>query len=152
LIEPLGIYQLMLVGAGILMGQLWLTNCINSRKQKPQTSVAAEPAAPWGGSSRTNAFAMVLRTRYLLLIALMMMVLNLVNTMGEYILGSMVKDAADAWVSSGQADGLTEGEVIGEFYSKFFTLVNVFAILLQLFVASRAVKHLGVPVAVMICR
>ena len=39
-----------------------------------------------------------------------------------------------------QASGLTEGQLIGDFYSKYFTLVNVLGLLLQLFVVSRIVK------------
>ena len=90
---------------------------------------------------------MVFRTRYLLLMALMLMLVNWVNTTGEYILGSIVKDTADAtWSPTGQAGGLTEGQLIGDFYSKYFTLVNVLGLLLQLFVVSRVVKHLGVSV------
>ena len=37
---------------------------------------------------------MVFKTRYLLLMAFMLLFLNTVNTTGEYILGSIVKDAA----------------------------------------------------------
>ena len=53
-------------------------------------------------------------------------------------------------VAAGQANGLTEGQLIGDFYSKYFTLVNVLGLLLQLFVVSRVVKYLGMPWAVMI--
>ena len=93
---------------------------------------------------------MVFRTRYLLLIALMLMLVNWVNTTGEYILGSIVKDTAVQLIADGQNHGLTEAQLIGDFYSKYFTLVNVFGLLLQLFVVSRIVKHLGMAWAVMI--
>ena len=63
-------------------------------------------------------FALVFRTRYLLLMALMLMVLNLVNTTGEYILGSIVKQTADGHGRGGQYGGLNEGQLIGQFYSK----------------------------------
>jgi AAA family ATP:ADP antiporter len=97
-----------------------------------------------------NAFAIVFRTRYLLLLGLMLMLLNWVNTTGEYILGSIVEHTASELVRTGQARGLTEGALIGDFYSKYFTLVNVCGLLLQLFVVSRVVKHLGVHWAVMV--
>jgi AAA family ATP:ADP antiporter len=149
LIEPLGVYQLMLVGALILGLQLMITNRVDrreaGRRVKPVQQATATPAKP-----QTNAFAMVFRTRYLLLMALMLMLLNWVNTTGEYILGSIVKDAASQMIATGQAGGLTEGQLIGDFYSKYFTAVNVLGLLLQLFVVSRIVKHLGVPWAVMI--
>jgi AAA family ATP:ADP antiporter len=53
-------------------------------------------------------------------------------------------------IADGQAGGLSEGQLIGDFYSKYFTAVNVLGLLLQLFVVSRIVKHLGIPWAVMI--
>ena len=65
-----------------------------ARKRTPPAGggqVSAPTAAKPSGS---NAFAMVFRTRYLLLIALMLMLVNWVNTTGEYILGSIVKDTA----------------------------------------------------------
>ena len=147
LIEPLGIYQLMLVGAGILVAQLLITNQVDRREAGRARPGAAAPVHKTSG---TNAFAMVFRTRYLLLMALMLMLLNWANTTGEYILGSIVKHTAGEMIASGQANGLTEGQLIGDFYSKYFTAVNVLGLLLQLFVVSRVVKYLGVPWAVMI--
>jgi AAA family ATP:ADP antiporter len=151
LIEPIGVYQLMLVGAAILVGQLWLTNYVNRReRERERRRPAARASAPVHKAAGTSAFGMVFRTRYLLLMALMLMLVNWVNTTGEYILGSLVQHTAEQRIAAGQAGGLTEGQIIGDFYSKYFTLVNVFGLLLQLFVVSRVVKYLGVPIAVMI--
>jgi AAA family ATP:ADP antiporter len=149
LIEPLGVYQLMIVGAAVLLGQLLITNRID-RRESSRARPQAAAGAPERKKSGTNAFAMVFRSRYLLLMAIMLMLLNWVNTTGEYILGSIVKDTATGMIASGEAGGLTEGQIIGNFYSKYFSLVNILGLLLQLFVVSRVVKHLGVPWAVMI--
>ena len=71
LIEPFGVLQLMLLGAGVLGLQLLLTNYIDrvERGRRPpgrrRRRSSAAPAA--------NAFAMVFQTRYLLLMALMLM-------------------------------------------------------------------------------
>src|SRR5687768_3673510 len=91
-----------------------------------------------------------MQTRFLLLMGVMLMLMNLVNTTGEYILGSLVKETAGAMVAEGRSSGLSEEQLIGDFYSKFFTIVNVAGLLMQLFVVSRLVKYLGVPTAVMI--
>ena len=53
-------------------------------------------------------------------------------------------------MASGTAGGLTEGQIIGDFYSKYFTYVNVLSLILQLFLVSRIVKYLGIKWAVMI--
>ena len=146
LIEPFGVLQLMLLGAGVLVLQLLLTNYVDriERGRRPRAARKAQ------ATGHVNAFAMVFQTRYLLLIGLMLMMLNWINTTGEYILGSIVKDTASAMIAAGDAPGLDEGQVIGDFYAKYFTLVNVVGLFLQLFVVSRIVKHFGVAWAVMV--
>ncbi len=148
LIEPFGVLQLMLLGAGVLGLQLLLTNHIDRRERTRRTPAA--PATRVKAGPAQNAFAMVFRTRYLLLMALLMLTINWVNTTGEYILGSIVKEQASAMVAAGTAGGLSEGQIIGDFYAKFFTLANLTGLLLQLFVVSRIIRHGGVAVAVMI--
>jgi ATP:ADP antiporter, AAA family len=154
LIEPIGVYQLMLVGAAILVAQLVLTNYVNVRAgggSKAAATTAAPAAAPAPPkTSGSNAFSLVMKTRYLLLMGLLLMLLNWVNTTGEYILGSIVKDTVSQTIASGNAAGLSPEQLIGDFYSKYFTYVNALGLLLQLFVVSRVVKYLGVPKAVMI--
>jgi AAA family ATP:ADP antiporter len=146
LIEPIGVLQLMLLGAGVLAVQLLLTNHIDRIERGRRPSVAKKVQA----GPPVNAFAMVFRTRYLLLIGLMLMLLNWINTTGEYILGSIVKENAVAMIAAGDAPGLTEGQIIGDFYAKYFSMVNGLGLFLQLFVVSRIVKHAGVAWAVMI--
>jgi ATP:ADP antiporter, AAA family len=152
LIDTIGVYELMLVGAAVLIGQLLITNVIDRREVSRRTAKApaAAAAAKPAKTSGTNGFRMVFQTKYLLLMALMLMLLNWVNTTGEYILGSIVKEQAVKMIADGQANGLSEGQLIGDFYSKYFTAVNVLGLLLQLFVVSRIVKYLGIPWAVMI--
>ena len=157
LIEPFGVYQLMLVGAALLVGQLVLTNYINRREAggAKTTAVAATRMAPQTAqappkTSGANAFSLVLRTRYLLLMALMLMLLNWVNTTGEYILGRTVTENVLKTIAAGKAGGLSEEQLIGGFYSRYFTYVNALGLILQLFVVSRVVKYLGVSKAVMI--
>jgi len=61
-----------------------------------------------------------------------------------------VKDTVLDTIASGKAAGLSPEQLIGNFYSKYFTYVNALGLLLQLFVVSRVVKYLGVSRAVMI--
>ena len=153
LIAPLGVYELMLVAAGILALSLLLTNGVDRRERArrreaaPSTAVAAEADEPLKGR---GAFALVFRTRYLVLIALLMLVLNWVNTTGEYILGRTVVAAAEQALASGGAGGLSKEQLIGAFYADFFTVVNIVGLLLQLFVVSRVLKYFGVGVAILV--
>jgi AAA family ATP:ADP antiporter len=150
LIEPLGINLLLLFGAALLGGQVLLTNWIDRRERARRARRVAPVAAPVTRGAGTNAFAMVFRTRYLLLIAIMLLLLNWVNTTGEYILGSIVEEAASGMVAAAEPGAISKEQVIGEFYSTYFLMVNVLGLVLQLFVVSRVVKYCGVRWAVMI--
>jgi ATP:ADP antiporter, AAA family len=149
LIEPLGVNLLLLLGGAILIGQAVLTNVIDRRERERRAARASAPKAAVQAPSGGNAFAMVFKTRYLLLIALMLMLLNWVNTTGEYILGSIVERAAADAIAAGQAT-LSKEQIIGAFYSRYFLMVNVLGLVMQLFLVSRIVKFLGVGWAVMI--
>ena len=103
LIEPFGVLQLMLIGAGVLALQLLLTNYIDRVERGRRTP---EPRAKKvSGAPAQNAFAMVFKTRYLLLMALMILLINWINTTGEYILGSIVKEQASAMVAGERRAG-----------------------------------------------
>ncbi len=151
LLEQLSVYQLMLVAAGILGLSLVITNLVAARENLWQRQA---PLATGGDESETGedgdmggrgAYALVFRSRYLLLIALLMLVLNWVNTTGEYILGRTVLEAASA-----APEGVPVEQFIGAFYAGFYTVVNIVGLLLQLFVVSRVLKYLGVRSAIMI--
>ena len=158
LIGPVGISELMLVGAALLALQLLLTNYVDARESAgggearvSSTPNVPEPAAePTERKPARGAFGMVFRTPYLLLIGLMIMSLNAVNTTGEYILGSVVEDAAREAVLAGTTGGLSVEEFIGQFYSRFFAVVNVAGVVIQLFLVSRIIKYFGVRVGVMV--
>ena len=79
-----------------------------------------------------------------------MLVYNLVNTNGEYILGKTVVGLYTAAHGGLAAGSLDEKKVIGEFYGNFFTLVNIATALVQAFVVSRLLKRFGVRVALLV--
>ena len=69
---------------------------------------------------------------------------------GRVHAGHIVRDAAPRYFTAGQSHGLSVPDVIGAFYSRYFALVNLLGMLLQLFTVSRIIRYLGVPAAVMI--
>jgi AAA family ATP:ADP antiporter len=151
LIEPVGINQLLLLGAAVLGSQVFLTNYVDRREQEHQLARKKTVSASKTETAKhSESFKLVFKTRYLLLMALMLMLTNWVNTTGEFILGDIIKQHAVEQIAAGQAGGLSEGQIIGDFYSKYFTYVNVLSLLMQLFVVSRVVKYLGIGWAVMI--
>ena len=102
---------------------------------------AARPASQTtlGGP---GGFALVFNSPYLRLIALLLVLLNVVNTTGEYILGRLVVGAASAAVAADPA--LTRESFIGSFYGSYFFWVNVAALVMQAFLVSRIVKYVGI--------
>jgi AAA family ATP:ADP antiporter len=70
-----------------------------------------------------------------------MILLNLVNTTGEYILSRLVVSHADAALAADP--GFDTNAYIGAFYGNFFFWVNIIAVLFQAFLVSRLVKYLG---------
>lgn len=149
LIDALGVHAMLLVAAAILALSLVLFNVTDARERSRGVARRdAQPAeAPIGDG---NAFALVLRNRYLLLVAALILLLNWVNATGEYILSSIVQHAAEHRVAAGELPREQEGAFIGGFYADYFQIVNIAGMLLQLFVVSRVVKYLGVRVAVCI--
>ena len=134
----------MLGAAALLVLCLLLTNVINVREKHNHSPKLREPVRPRSG------FALVFSDRYLLLIAILMLLYNLVNTTGEYILGKTVVTLYERVHGAAAAGGLDEGKVIGEFYGNYFTLVNVFSAVIQAFLVSRVLKYLGVRVALLV--
>ena len=92
---------------------------------------------------------MVLQDRYLLLIAFLMIVLNIVNTSGEFLMSRLVVEAAHNAVSSGAAN-MAQEKWIGAFYADFYSWVNLLSFLLQTFVVYRVFHYIGVAQALYI--
>jgi hypothetical protein len=82
----------------------------------------------------------VFRNRYLLMLAFMPLLNNRVNSDGEHILGRIVREAA---VLQGRGpDGLHGDAFIAGFYVRYFAVVNIVGMLLQLLVVSRVILSL----------
>jgi AAA family ATP:ADP antiporter len=108
---------------------------LRARSNSPVAPVVEEPLG------KGNAFSMVFTNRFILLIALLLIVLNVVNTLGEYLLSDLVVTHA---VELAAADSSFDQDAyIGAFYGSYFFWVNVVAVLLQAFVAARLVKRFG---------
>jgi len=101
-------------------------------------------------SGTESPFKMVFSCPYLLMIGLLVLLLNWVNTGGEIIITDVVINVARRQVETGQAAGLTVEEIRGTWWAGFFSAVNIVSLLLQLFVVSRVIKYLGVSVALLI--
>jgi AAA family ATP:ADP antiporter len=144
-------FTLMLIAGAILGTSLVLFNVIE-RLHVRRASAGDVARAPIDGA---GGFALVFRDRYLLLIAGMLLVANLVNTTGEYVLSNAVREHAIAVVPAtahpelfgtarDAAIGAERRELIKAFYGDFFMWVNLVGFLIQAFLVSRVIGKIGV--------
>ena len=135
-VEPLGYYNMMLVPAGVLLVCLLIVRVVSAHETKSdeQKTEAAKPPGGKGGMS------MIFQHKYLLLIAVIILMVNLINTNGEFILDSTLEAVK-------QERGLDAAQYkvwLGKFKADYFFWANLLGVLLQLFVTSRVFKYLDV--------
>ncbi|HEX7136539.1 MAG TPA: hypothetical protein VF219_01760, partial [Vicinamibacterales bacterium] len=125
LVESFGPSRLLVGGAIALVICVALTRIVDRVSAHAGASQAARSSEKLRGGP--NGFGMILSDKYLMLIASMTLLLNVVNTTGEYLLGRYVVLAAER-VSS---DPAARQAFIGETYSSFFSYVNFTGFALQ---------------------
>jgi len=157
LVEPIGLYQMMLVAGSVLGICIVLTWIVHIREiKRPSFSVVhahqkresagTEPDKPL---EKGGGFQLLFKKRYLLYIAFLILLLNFINTNGQFILGEYIERTAKQAVEMGTAKGLTTEEFIGKFQAGFMMYFNLLAMFIQLFIVSRVFKWFGVRTALL---
>jgi AAA family ATP:ADP antiporter len=155
LIGPLGPYGLMPVAGLLLLVCLGLFYLVHRRERaagvngavartEKAPSIGISADARIGGSAGAS---LVFQSRYLLLVALLTLLLNWVNTTGEYVLDRFLLAGAGA---DARAQGISVERYIGAFKASYFGWVNVLGVLLQLFAVSRVMRFAGVARALLV--
>jgi AAA family ATP:ADP antiporter len=121
---------ILVVCAGLIYWAERRAEDVSSRPGEPSTD---EPL------SEENAFHLLARDRYLLLIGALIVLLNWVNSAGEYVLDRTLLDA-----SKSLSGGVSAEAFIGAFKADYFAWYNLLGMLLQLFAVSRILGRLGV--------
>ena len=135
----IGPYVLMLIAAAGLVVPVILTIVVHRREgrfNRESTAIVEQPL------KKSDGFKLVLTNRYLLLIALMVLVFNLVNTLGGFMLNSLIVTEAASRVAADPT--LNNRAVIGTLSGTVQTYVNIVAFILQTFAMSRIFKYIGV--------
>lgn len=177
LLRFISLFEMMLVAGGLLVLCIVLTNVISRKvwgkavmeaRQRELSAKAKQEENAGPKEKESLGFDMLFRHRYIGLIAVIVLLLNLVNTTGEYIMGSLVEgygeETAEEVISAAVGTGTSatigdqdfgdpndeqtrediEGNVIGRFYARFFFWMNLLGMFLQLFVVSRLIKYGGI--------
>jgi AAA family ATP:ADP antiporter len=143
-LSPMG---LMILAAGTLGATLFLAT--PARAAIPEGSRVIEIDRSRPLPQLLGGIGLVLRDRYLLTIALFVVLLNWINTTGEFILADFVK--ADAVARVAESDGALDlGTLITAFYGNFNFWVTLISLAIQLFLVSRIYQLVGVRGALLV--
>lgn len=117
---------------------------VRKKGQEGHPTVHKGPAAP----DPTGAYRLIFKTKYLLSVAILSLMVNWVNTNGENILFGTVQQALETeYRESGLTDpaAVTRFVKVGTtaFYSDLYMWVNLSALLIQAFLVSRMLKYGG---------
>lgn len=145
LYDVLGAWNLMILVGVLLLATLPLVAASrNSVPTGSSNNIVEDKPKP----HLMSGLAMVFQDRYLLLMAVMMVILNWVNTTGEYILAKYVVIYATQQVAADAS--LVKGEIITQFYSQFYFVVNALTLIIQVFVVARVFRWIDVRGAVLV--
>jgi ATP:ADP antiporter, AAA family len=141
-------YSLMIAAAAVLLLALVLTVIVNRRESARGDAEAAKlDQAPLG---REGGFELIRKDRYLLWIAALTVLLNVVNTTGEFLLNRLVETEALARFGSDPGLRADSQRFVGAFFGTFNASVSFVGFIIQLFVTSRVFRFMGVRGALFI--
>jgi AAA family ATP:ADP antiporter len=143
---------LLLVATVPLFVSIVLTRIVDSREARvvspPARETQQEEEEEEGAGFLLSGARLVLLSRFLLAAAVVTLLTNWVNTNGENLLFRVIQETlADQAVEAGVTDPSAVLEFTRDgttvFYGDFYFWVNIVALLLQAFVASRLLKYGG---------
>ncbi len=147
--ETFGPYGLMLASAAVLAGTIylsgWARDCVPapSRSAQPgdEHAIGREQdcAGRWLGG-----FAVIGRSRYLVGIAALVVLLNWINSTGDYVLSNWLVDVARREAPQAQA------AFIGRFMGNYWSTITLIGFLVQLLLVSRIIHLAGLARALMV--
>ena len=172
----LGITGLMLMAVVGLGVSIFLYQIVDRRESEKKQHVAATKNGPAAEvKDKKGGFALVMRDKYLRLIAGMLLVATLVNSIGEYVIGELATEHSEKYAAEKLAHAaptpdvakpdakpdakpVTEkeqkkayqDEYVSSFYSDYYGLVNLVAFILQALFVARLLVALGVRRALFI--
>ena len=130
---------------GRFAGRLCLDHPLDQPSRKLRVAGAAEAQKAQQPLGKEGGFGLVLSSRYLMAIAILILLLNVVNSTGGYLLNSLVESASDAQVAAGTITiGAQRQAFIGEYLAGVYAWVNLLGLLIQMFLVSRIFRFIGI--------
>src|ERR1700760_4277033 len=142
LIGPLGPYKIMLISAVVLClcsaltrlaGYVITKHASEQEKRKDTETLSSE-----GG------FQLLMRDRYLLLIAILTVLLNIVSLSGDFIFGKLLVNQTNEVIGTAASLMKARKAYIGSYYASYYEWTNLVSFIIQAFLVSRIFKKIGV--------
>ncbi|MEW6563185.1 MAG: ATP translocase [Pseudomonadota bacterium] len=150
LLAYFGTYGMMLVAAAVMALTVVLSDHANRSVPEQSRGAKDEVMGLDTQASILQGFSIVAKDRYLLLITAFVLLLNCINSTGEFILAKVVIERAEALVLADATQHLTKSAAIGTLYGDFYFWVNLITLFLQLFMVRRIWQLIGIRGALLI--
>lgn len=149
LLPYFGPFNVLLLASMLLMASSLFVSV--AKRLTPEKSIAVYNSGDAMESGRSNHFmgglAVVMRSRYLILIAAVAILLNWINSTGEFIFADLVSTRA---VSEATEQKLPISDIITGYYSDYFTATTILGFILQVFLVSRIYRWVGISGALLV--
>ena len=148
-IKSIGPYGLMLAAAGVLCISIYLSE----RARRVVRAMVARRAPESGSSSGDSisaaqrwlgGLAVIARSRYLIGIAALVVLINWITSTGDYVLMSWLKGLAS------EQSPENPGAYIGAFMGGYYSTITLVGFLIQLLLVSRIINGAGLSRALLI--
>jgi ATP:ADP antiporter, AAA family len=141
-------YQLMLVAGGALVCCIGLTHLAHELGLRHRTRVRSPHRD--AERDRRGGFTLVLRDRTLLLIAASVVILNFINTSGDFLLAQAVSAHAKDLAVHAVDPLKAKQQFIAAFYGDFQTYISTLTAVIQFLLVARLFKAIGIGRALLV--
>jgi AAA family ATP:ADP antiporter len=149
LFSILSMGHIMLFAASLLVAFIGLTRITDAYARTNSSTQAAIAERPIIGA---GSFDLVFNNRYLFLVAVLIVLTNLVNGTGEFILGKMAIQNTNQLLAGHLSSPDAKRQLIAAFYGSYFAKANFVGLILQGLFVTPILLRLGVSRSLFISR
>ncbi|MCJ7565230.1 MAG: MFS transporter [Candidatus Aminicenantes bacterium] len=152
LVPHFGSYGMMLVTSGILVLCILMTWIIHKRDLReerqflnsPGVAGQPKPKVKEQPLDKSGGFRLIFKSRYLLLIALVIGLYNFINALGEQMFAKIQQQVALRTLETAATGSADLQNYISQAFAGYQGLANILGLLIQLFLVSRIFRYVGV--------
>lgn len=155
LVPHFGSYGMMLVTSAILVLCIMMTWIIHLRDLREGRQIKSAPGEAAKRKikeqplDKSGGFRLVFKSRYLLLIALVIGLYNFINSLGEYMYSNIQQLGAFRAMGTAATGTVALQNYISQAFANYQGLTNLLALLIQLFLVSRIFRWVGISGALL---